>query len=119
MSERVVVDLEIAAPAERVWQALRDKDEVLRWFGWEYDGLDAEVDEIFFTGAQADYAARTLDTGDGVYTVRDAGGGARVVVTRTTPPSRDPDPIDAGWQQFTAQLRTYVEEGAVERPKGA
>ena len=44
---RVVVDVTIAAPIERVWQALRDPALLAQWFGWDYDKLAAEIEMIF------------------------------------------------------------------------
>ena len=41
---RVVVDVTIAAPIERVWQALRDPALLAQWFGWDYDKLAAEIE---------------------------------------------------------------------------
>jgi hypothetical protein len=43
---RVVVDVIIAAPIERVWQALRDPALLAQWFGWDYDKLAAEIEMI-------------------------------------------------------------------------
>ena len=111
MRERTIVDLEIDAPADRVWRALRTKDEVLQWFGWDHDGLDAEVEMIFFSGATADDDAHVLDTGDGVYRLEPAGARTRVTVSRTTAATGPDDEIDAGWIRFTGQLRAFVEAG--------
>ena len=44
MSEPVLFDVVIAAPADTVWRALRDRTEIRRWFGWDYDGIDDEID---------------------------------------------------------------------------
>ena len=47
MSDPVVAEVVIAAPADAVWRALREPAEIRRWFGWDYDGLDAEIEFIF------------------------------------------------------------------------
>lgn len=110
MSERTVVDLEITVPAERVWQALRDRAEIRKWFGWEHDGIEAEIEQIFFAGATADDEHHVLDTGDGVYVltaIDDTRTSVRVA--RTTAATGPDDEIDAGWIRFTGQLRTYLE----------
>ena len=48
---RIVVT--VAAPAEAVWDALRNKDKIRHWHGWEYEGtqggLEEEIDLIYFT----------------------------------------------------------------------
>jgi hypothetical protein len=47
MSEPVVVEAAIAAPAERVWRALREPHGLGRRHGWEHDGLDKEIRQIY------------------------------------------------------------------------
>ena len=54
---RVVVDVTIAAPIERVWQALRDPALVAQWFGWDYDKL---VDEAFVTDPRDTEKMKTI-----------------------------------------------------------
>ena len=54
MSEPVLFEVVIAAPADTVWRALRDRSEVRRWFGWDYDGIDDEIEMIFFGDAAVD-----------------------------------------------------------------
>jgi len=54
------IEVTIAAPADVVWDALRDKDKIRHWHGWDYDGLDGEIDLIFFTETLQDASARTL-----------------------------------------------------------
>src|SRR5215510_1969159 len=54
------IEVTIAAPVEVVSDALRDKDKIRHWFGWDYDGLDGEIDLIFFTETVEDASARTL-----------------------------------------------------------
>jgi hypothetical protein len=49
-SDRVLVEVLVAAPIETVWKALREKDEIRRWFGWEYAGLEDELDWIVSKG---------------------------------------------------------------------
>ncbi|KQY22454.1 hypothetical protein ASD16_15680 [Cellulomonas sp. Root485] len=40
---REVVSVDIAVPLSKVWASLRDPALVRRWYGWDHDGLDAEV----------------------------------------------------------------------------
>ncbi len=44
---REVVAVDVPAPTDVVWQALRDPREIRRWYGWERDGLDAEIRRVF------------------------------------------------------------------------
>ena len=117
MADRTVVDIEIAAPADRVWRALRDREDLRRWFGWEYDGLEDEIEEIFIAGATEVEPGRVLDTGDGVFVLEDRGAATGLQVTRSAPPmpGRDPDPIDDGWRRFAGQLADLLEGRPVKR----
>ena len=63
MSEPVLFEIVIAAPADTVWRAMRDRNEIRRWFGWDHEGFDAEVDFIFFGDVDTDDAAHALDFG--------------------------------------------------------
>jgi uncharacterized protein YndB with AHSA1/START domain len=109
MSDPVIVELAIAAPADTVWRALRDRDEIKRWFGWEYDGFDEEVDFIFFEASEADDDARVLDGGPGgVIALEDRGDQTVVRVTRPAP-ADGYDEVNEGWLTFIQQLRFYLE----------
>ena len=109
MSDPVIVELAIAAPADTVWRALRDPAEIKRWFGWEYDGFDEEVEFIFFQASKADDDARVLDGGPGgVIALEERGGETVVRVTRAAPPSGY-DEVNEGWLTFIQQLRFYLE----------
>ena len=46
-NDRLLIEITVPAPVDVVWRALREPDIVRRWFGWEYDGLTAEVQHIF------------------------------------------------------------------------
>ena len=54
------IEVTIAALVDAVRDALRDKDKIRHWHGWDYDGLDGEIDLIFFTETLQDASARTL-----------------------------------------------------------
>lgn len=107
----VAAEVRIAAPAERVWRALRDRDELRRWHGWDADSLDAEIEQIYFTDAAADDASRTL-TLPGTRIEVDEGTTVRFVMTAA---SDDPvwegwyDEIVEGWVTFAQQLRFALE----------
>lgn len=114
------IEVTIAAPVDAVWHALRDKDTIRHWHGWEFDGLDAEIDLIYFDHVTEDPAARTLNVQDGdLIRLEPDGDGTRVTLTRA-PRGVNPDwdayydDITEGWITFLHQLRF-----AVERQPGA
>ncbi|MBF0688753.1 MAG: hypothetical protein IR158_13430 [Cellulomonas sp.] len=119
LERREVVSVDIKSPVATVWEHLRDPRLVRRWFGWDYDGLDAEIREIF-----VDDVREVHDHTDGrttrslvwrnhdrlTVTARDdEPARTHVVVTR---PSHDGlstfdgvfDEMDEGWIQFVHQL---------------
>ncbi|MEV8373359.1 hypothetical protein AB0P21_11515 [Kribbella sp. NPDC056861] len=110
---RIVVT--VAAPVEAVWDALRNKEKIQHWHGWEYEGLDAEIDLIFFTAFTEDGEAHTLELqGGDVFAVEPWEGGSRITLTRA-PHGDDPewdayyDDITEGWTTFIQQLRFALE----------
>ena len=117
MTERIEVT--VAAPVDAVWNALRDKEKIRLWHGWEYEGteggLDQEIDQIFFTGFTEDASARTLELeGGDRFVVEAVEGGARITLTRA-PYGDNPewdayyDDITEGWTTFLQQLRFALE----------
>lgn len=109
--ERVLADVRIATRAADVWHALRDPERVHGWFGWDYDGLAAEIEEIFVGQAAADDDARTLTWADGdrLEVEEVDGGTSRVRVARRAPASPVYDAVDEGWITFVQQLRFWLE----------
>jgi hypothetical protein len=114
--ERMLLDMRVDAPAPRVWAALREAEEIPRWFGWDYDGLSAEIQQIFVDEAEPDDDARTLrwPTGDRIEVVELDEASSEVRVRRhghTGIESFDGvfDPIDEGWITFLQGLRFYLE----------
>jgi hypothetical protein len=104
----------VAAPVEAVWDALRDRDKIRHWHGWEYEGgLEQEIDLIYFTDVTEDGTTLTLGNGD-VFVVEPVEGGSRVTLTRA-PLGANPewdayyDDVTEGWITFLHQLRFYVE----------
>lgn len=113
--ERPVIQVTIAAPVDDVWRALREKDKIRHWHGWDDPGLDAEIDLIYFQGFSEDAAARTLGVQEGDHIVLEPDGdGTRVTLTRAprgVSPEWDAyyDDITEGWTTFMQQLRFFVE----------
>jgi hypothetical protein len=95
--------IEVALPVEpdEAWRHLREPALIRRWFGWDYDGLDGEIDVIFVEGAVADDAARTLTFGMGD---RFELHGSTLRVFHE-PPGEGYDDIGEGWISFVQQLR--------------
>lgn len=116
----VIVETVIAAPLDAVWRALRDPAEIRRWHGWEYDGLDEEIEAIYVDNAVPSEADRTIDIpGDNARFALEARGGETVVrVTRAAPAGDAPwdefQEVREGWITFVQQLRF-----ALERHPGA
>jgi hypothetical protein len=112
----------IAAPVETVWAALRDKEKIRHWHGWEYEGtqggLEEEIDLIYFTGTTEEGTTLTLGHGDR-FEVEPVEGGSRVTLTRA-PRGADPeweayyDDVTEGWITFLHQLRFAVERHPAE-----
>jgi hypothetical protein len=117
MSDKPTIEVTIAAPVETVWQALRDKDQLRRWHGWEYDegGLDKEIDTIYFSDETEDAANHRLELqGGDVFTLEEAAGGTRLRIVRAAygaSPEWDDyyDDITQGWTSFTQQLKFALE----------
>ncbi len=110
----------VAAPVEAVWQALRDKEKIRHWHGWEYEGaegtLDQEIDLIYFDHVAVDDAeAHVLDIqGGDKFEVEPHEGGARITLTRAARGDNPDweayyDDITEGWTTFLNQLRFALE----------
>jgi hypothetical protein len=107
--DATAVETTIAAPFERVWRALRDRDEIRRWHGWDYDGLDEEIDVIYFRDVEADEAAGTLTMADGSRFELERAGDATVVRVTMAAAEDGYDEIREGWISFVMQLRFALE----------
>ena len=109
MEDHVLVEVTVPAPADLVWDALRDPAKIREWFGWEADSLKDEIDFIFVTHAKADEATRTV-VFEGVndrYEVEARGDSSVVRVVRSAPAGSWTDVFDGmieGWISFTWQL---------------
>jgi hypothetical protein len=118
---RVVVDVTIAAPIDRVWQALRDPALLAQWFGWDYDKLTEEIEAYFVQGAVEAEPGRRLDLGGDVFELEAIGGATRVRLVRADAPASDTwdgvyDDVDEGWRTFVAQLAFWLEaQGGASR----
>ncbi|GAA0594931.1 hypothetical protein HPO96_07265 [Kribbella sandramycini] len=116
-TDRPKIVVTVAAPVDAVWDALRDRDKIRHWHGWEFEGpqggLEEEIDLIYFTQTAEEGTTLTMGSGDEIV-VEPVEGGSRVTLTRG-PLAGNPewdayyDDITEGWITFMHQLRFAVE----------
>jgi hypothetical protein len=111
------VEVPLSAGRDVVWEAVTQPPVIAQWFGWDYDGLDAEIQHIFVDEATL-LSPERMGWADGSYlevTGDDDTAVARAV--REGALHDDPDAYDAieeGWKAFLTQLWFLVER----RPAG-
>lgn len=105
----------IAAPSDVVWRALRDPAEIRRWHGWHFDGLDAEIAQVFGEQNVTSEEGKWVELQDSDrFTLTDVDGGTLVRLTRA-PKGNNPqwdeyyEDINEGWTTFVNQLRFALE----------
>ncbi|MEH1014162.1 SRPBCC domain-containing protein [Micromonospora sp. CPCC 206060] len=110
------VEVAIDAPRETVWRALTEPDELRQWFGWDHEGIDAEIRYIFADHAELFPPDRiALEDGQEIQ-VDPTDGGGTMVRARQPGALDDPrwadvhDGMEEGWRSFFEQLR-YLLEG--------
>ena len=119
-TDRVLVEVTIAAPIETVWAAVREPEQIRRWFGWDADTLKEEIDFIFVSHAHASEDARTLQFGEHEgnadrFELEARGASTALRVVRSGPVS-DIDwenvyeDVTEGWITFVEQLRLALEK---------
>lgn len=118
-SERMpLIEVALPVPVETAWSYLRDPELIGRWFGWDYDGLDAEIRAIFLecptvdSSVSAGGAVHALEwnydaeTGDRFELLPARGDACRLRVYRWTAADGAAwDDIAEGWITFVQQLR--------------
>lgn len=107
------VEMPIRAGRDRVWEAVTKPPVLHRWFGWDYVGLDAEIQQIFVKAVTKVAREKRMGWADGSYLeiVAD-GAGSLVRAVREGPAATGPDHFDAieeGWKAFLVQLRFLLE----------
>jgi hypothetical protein len=111
------VDVTVDASRDEAWEAVTQPAVLHQWFGWDYDGLDAEISQIFVDEATL-WAPERMGWADGsTLEVTGDDDRAKVRVFRETGGPAEPDRFDAieeGWRAFLIQLRHLL--GA--RPAG-
>ena len=112
--DRVLVEVTIPASVDEVWRALREPDQIRRWFGWETDSLADEIEYIFVSHAAASDAEHVIrfDEWGGVsdrFELEARGAGTVLRVVRAGQPDQDwsnvYEEMTEGWISFVEQLR--------------
>jgi hypothetical protein len=107
------VELSIRAGRDEVWGAVTQPPVLHQWFGWDYEGIEAEIQHIFVDEATL-RAPEQMSWADGSYLeVRGDDDTSTVRAVREGPAQTDPDEYDAieeGWKSFLVQLRFLIEE---------
>ena len=109
------LSVHINADAQQVWVMLREPKRLAQWHGWELDGLDEEIKEIYFAGAveNPDHKKLTLGNGD-TFIIEPVEDGVQLALERglLDPASEmahwDKD-LTEGWTTFLQQLRFMLE----------
>lgn len=67
LDRRRIVSLDVGADADTTWAHLRRPELVRRWYGWDAEGLDLEIHQVFVAGVEAvsDGRRRSLHWADG------------------------------------------------------
>jgi hypothetical protein len=102
------VAVTVEAGRDEVWEALTQPAVLHQWFGWDYDGLAAEIQQIFVDEATL-LAPERMGWADGSF-LEVTGDDDRAVVrvSREGTGPRGPeryDAIEEGWRAFLVQLR--------------
>ncbi|MEH0970926.1 SRPBCC domain-containing protein [Micromonospora sp. CPCC 205546] len=106
----IPVETAVAAPADRIWRALTEPEQVRQWFGWDHEGLADEIRFIFVDHAEPAPPDRiALAAGQELRLVAE---GDRTLLRLAVPASHDAaewDAITQGWRAFFEQLRFLLE----------
>jgi uncharacterized protein YndB with AHSA1/START domain len=114
------VEVAVAAGRDEVWDTVTQAGALRQWFGWDYDGLEVEIRQIFLEQATL-LAPERMGWADGSY-LEVVGDDNRALVraVREGPVPENPDQYDAieeGWRAFLIQLRFLLDQrpGGVRR----
>lgn len=112
------VEISLAVGRDEVWETVTQPAAIRQWYGWDEEGLAAEIKHVFVDQAVF-LAPEQMGWADGSY-LEVTGDDTHSVVraARGDGPARDPqryDGIEEAWRAFLTQLRYLLEES----PKGA
>jgi uncharacterized protein YndB with AHSA1/START domain len=130
----------IAAPRERVWQAVTDPEQIAQWFApgtsFSQNGniisvhmgdMDVEVAIIELLDPPRQITTRNLPDRSiaTTYTLEEENGGTRFTVTETGYESLSEDARkerldqdDKGWEMALENLKAYIDGRNLPRPEG-
>jgi len=103
----------INADAEQVWLMLREPARLAQWHGWEMEGLEDEIRQIYYVNVKEspDHLRLDLEMGD-VFTLEPRPDGTLLTLTRGVATGEwakyDAD-MTAGWTMFIEQLKFALE----------
>jgi uncharacterized protein YndB with AHSA1/START domain len=104
------VEVTVDAPRDVVWRELTESERIRHWFGWEYDGLEDEIKQIFEEHAKLVPPDRIEMPMDGLIELEERGPQTLIRVTK--PGDLDAlewkdvyGDIEEGWITFFHQLR--------------
>lgn len=103
----------VNADAEQLWHMLREPARIAQWHGWEMEGLEEEIRQIYYANVAEgpDHLQLELEMGD-VFTLKPRPDGTLLTLTRGTATGDlakyDAD-ITEGWAIFLQQLRFALE----------
>jgi uncharacterized protein YndB with AHSA1/START domain len=106
------VEVTIAAGRDETWEAVTQPAVLHQWFGWDYDGLDAEIKQIFVDQATL-WAPERMGWADGSFL--EVSGDDEQARVRASRDGAGPagteryDAIEEGWRAFLIQLRFLLE----------
>jgi uncharacterized protein YndB with AHSA1/START domain len=105
------IEVTIDAPLDVVWRELTQPERIKHWFGWDYDGLDGEIEHIFVEHAEL-HPPNRIELGMEQTIRLDAVDKYVTRVTVTKPGDLDAlewkdvyGDIEEGWILFFQQLR--------------
>lgn len=103
----------VNADAEQVWRMLREPAKTAQWHGWEMEGLDDEIQQIYYSDVleSPDHLRLELEMGD-VFTLEPRPDGTLVTLTRgvaTGEFAKYDSDITEGWAMFIQQLKFALE----------
>lgn len=105
-----VIETAVRADRDRVWETVTQPPVIAQWFGWDHDGLEAEIQQIFVDLAVFD-APEQMSWPDGSYLEVTGDDSATVRVVRDGPPPGpgEYDALAEGWKVFLVQLKFLLE----------
>lgn len=108
------VETPIEASAEEVWRALTKPELIRQWFGWDFPGIEPEIQEIFVDGARKLPGYRLGLAADQEITLTSKGDTTTITVVMPGPLDDAKwddiyDGMEEGWRTFFEQLRFYLQ----------